>query len=335
MKRNRHTLRKRLSRLAGALHFYGLAVRLRGLPMMAGAEAAVPQHPLDPPTLSGNRITVDLMLNAPTRITRFIRDLTLQRFIADRIFTSAGGVTGGAIVYDQATANELYPTRDPQQVAPGTEFPLAGDDRPVPKVAPVEKYGQKAFITFEARDRNDAQYFQRQLTKIGNGIVRKINARAIEVLEAAVTEHSRSTPGQDWSDVTLEGNSPTAAADRPTADFAAAWLSAETDELGVVYDTWIVNPQELANLVIAYGDKLNAVLESSGVREMYASNRVTAGTAYAVAAKQVGEMRLEQPMRTVRWTEEKTEREWVQTSVRPVMVVTDPFSVLKFTGLAG
>ena len=55
-----------------------------------------PIHPLGPPTLSGNELTIDTMLNQPTRITNMIMDLSLQRFIIDRIFASAGGVTGGA-----------------------------------------------------------------------------------------------------------------------------------------------------------------------------------------------------------------------------------------------
>src|SRR5262245_49833950 len=100
-----------------------------------------PVHPLGPPTISGTNITVDLMLNQPTRITRMISDLTLQRFLADRIFASAGGVTGGAVVYDEETTNQLYLARDVQRVEPGAEFPVLTGERLVPKVAEVEKWG--------------------------------------------------------------------------------------------------------------------------------------------------------------------------------------------------
>src|SRR4051812_12527044 len=74
-------------------------------------------HPLAPPTLSGTLITVDTMLNQPTRITRMIMDMTLQRFVADRIYTSSGGVSGGAVVYDSVEANDLYTSRDVERVA--------------------------------------------------------------------------------------------------------------------------------------------------------------------------------------------------------------------------
>src|SRR5215468_4062698 len=81
-------------------------------------------HPLGPPSVDGTTIKVETMLNQPTRITRMIMDLTQQRFVADRIFASGGGVTGGAVVYDEAQENELYTNRDVEQVSPAAEFPL-------------------------------------------------------------------------------------------------------------------------------------------------------------------------------------------------------------------
>jgi hypothetical protein len=141
--------------------------------------------PLASPTISGTTVTVDLALQQPTRITRRIADITLERFIATRIFAQGGGVSGGAVVFDQAVLNELYLTRDVEQRAPG------------------------------------------------------------------------------------------------------------------------------------------------------ASNRVTAGTAYAVASQQVGELRMEQPLQTETYREPKTRRTWVQSSIKPVMYVTNPMAVRKITGLAG
>lgn len=299
------------------------------------ATASNASHPLGPPTVSGNNITVDTMLNQPTRVTNMIMDLTLQRFVADRVFASAGGVSGGAVVYDQLTTNELYATRDVERVMPGAEFPLITSDRLAPKLAEVEKWGGKTFIVDEARDRNNAAHFTKQVRQLANTIVRKINQRAIAELESAVSEHSQTFAGTNWSTTVLEGNSPTAPASRPTRDFAHVRRLAEEDELGYVYDLWIINPQEAEALEIAYGEKLEGVLRSNGV-SLYVSNRVTAGTAYAVAEGQVGEMKLEQPLATETWRDaDGRQRTWVQSSVRPVMYVTDPMAVLKVTGLAG
>src|SRR3954449_7556133 len=101
---------------------------------MATVPASV-AHPLGPPTISGTLVTVDTMLNQPTRVTRMIMDLSLQRFIADRVFASGGGVTGGAVIYDQATQNWLYADRDVQRVSPGGQFPLVTGSRPTPQLA--------------------------------------------------------------------------------------------------------------------------------------------------------------------------------------------------------
>src|SRR5262252_7934992 len=164
-------------------------------------------HPLGPPTFSTTTMTVDLALQTPTRVTRTLMDLTLQRFFADRVFTSAGGVTGGAVIYDEIQVNELYLTRDLEMIAPGTEFPVLTSQRRAPKVATVEKWGGKFFMTVEARDRNDVSVYTRQIRQLANTIVRKINQRAIDVLNAAITANSRTTTGNNWTTVVTTGSS--------------------------------------------------------------------------------------------------------------------------------
>ena len=89
-------------------------------------------------------MTVETMLAQPTRITRMVMDITRERFIADRLFASGGGVTGGAVVYDEAQANEMYTNRDIEQVAVASEFPLVTAEQLAPKVAEVEKWGGKS-----------------------------------------------------------------------------------------------------------------------------------------------------------------------------------------------
>ena len=81
-----------------------------------------------------------------------------------------------------------------------------------------------------------------------------------------------------------------------------------------------------------YGGQLQQVLEDNGFDEAYASNRVPVGTVYYVAEGQLGEMRLEQALATETWREAGFERTWVQSSVRPVMFVNNPFAVIRSTG---
>lgn len=300
-------------------------------PTILAADAPI-AHPLGPPTVTTTFINVDMALQQPTRITRTISDLTLMRFIADRVFASGGGVTGGAVVYDEAVENELFALRDVQRISPGAEFPLVTWERRVPKVAEVEKWGGKIFITDEARDRNDASVFSNGIRRLSNTIVRKLNQRAIEVLEASIAASGQTMVGHDWDAVVTGGASQTPANAWPAADFAAAQFSAEQDELGITYNLWLLNPAQWLALTTVYGPDLNAVLGAFNL-SVYVSNRVPAGIAYAVAEKQVGQMRVEQPLRTATWREEQTERNWVQSGVRPLMFVDNPYAVLKVTGL--
>jgi hypothetical protein len=277
------------------------------------------------------------MLNQPTRVTRMLMDLTLKRFIADRVFTSAGGVTGGAVIYEEQTLNDLYPNRDIERIEPGMEVPIITSERPVPKVALVEKWGGKVWISDEARDRNNTADFTNAIRRLGNVVVRKLNQRAIEVLNASITASGQTVVGRNWSTATDVGPdaSQSTRQQLPMRDFALAQRMADEDELGVTFNLWLLNPQEYGNLITLYGPGgLGELLRAMNIN-IYVSNRVPPGTSYVVAQGQVGEMRIEKPLSTATWREEGRERTWVQSTVRPVMYVTNPYSVLQFTGLAG
>lgn len=295
------------------------------------------EYPLAAPTLSGTVVSVDLMLAEPTRVTRYISDLMLKNYFANRIFTNAGGVSGGAVLYDQLTTNDLFPTRDVQNVEAGAEFPIVTFDRLQPLLAQVEKFGGKFFVTDEAKDRNNPQLLQQGSQKLANAIYRGIHQRALAVLDAQITAlggSAQTLVGHNWSTVVTAGTSATSASGYPAADFAAVQLLADTKELGVEFNLWIVNPAQLAAIKVLYGAGYADVLNSWNIA-MIASNLVTAGSAYVVAEGQVGEQRLEKPLSTETEREMKTQRTWVQTDVRPVFYVTNPYSVAKVTGLAG
>ena len=292
-------------------------------------------YPLAGPTVSGSTITVDTMLQQPTRITRYLSEIALRNYISPLFFTSPGGVSGGAVIYDQLTLNDLFPTRDVQEVAPGAEFPIVTSENGEPLVAAVEKHGGKFFITDEARDRNDQGVIQREGRKLINAMTRRQDARAVAVVDQALAAiPSQTVTGLNWGAVVTAGSGQSNASAWPAADFAKVQLLADTQELGVEIDTWVLNPAQLAQLRLVYGADFDAVAESYGLT-FKASNRVVAGTGYAFEGGQVGEIRMEKPLTTETWREHKTQRTWVQTDARFVQVVTNPYSVVKVTGLAG
>lgn len=137
--------------------------------------------------MSGNNLTVDLMLKEPTRINAYLSDIALKGYFAERIFANGGGVSGGSLVYTQLVANGLFPARGGQKVAPGAEFPEVTFDRPEPKTAQVEKFGGKFRVTDEAKDRNDLSQIQSEGIKLGNDVQRWLHARALAELEAGIT----------------------------------------------------------------------------------------------------------------------------------------------------
>jgi hypothetical protein len=310
-----------------------IAAQQAGLmPVLAGGIDS-PVHPLAAPTMSGAKITVDMMLKNPTRVTHMIMDLSLQRFISERLLADAGGVEGGAVIYDQTTANELYTKRDVKQVKPAGEFPIITSERLVPKVAEVEKWGGKVFIPVEARDRNQTATMTNKFRQLTNTIIRKNNQIAMAVVAAAITAGSRTMTGVDWGAVVTGGSSQSNNTIWPGADIIRGQTVADTEELGVSYDLLILNPVDYAVLAITYGEGLNALLQRLGVN-LYVSNRKAQGSGLLAAEQQAGERRTEKPLGTETW-EDKDGRQvtWVQASVRHVMYVTNGFALLQINGI--
>lgn len=296
------------------------------------------EFPLGSPSVSGNSLTVDLMLKEPTRINAYLSNIALKGYFAERVFTNGGGVSGGALVYNQLVANDLFPVRGGQKVAPGAEFPEVTFDRPEPKTAQVEKFGGKFRVTDEARDRNDLSSIQSEGVKLGNDVQRWLHARALTELDASIAAIGSElqlavSASASWADATTLTISTENKAALPGATLAEIRKRAAVKELGTEYNLLVMNPQEFANLTIIYGDA-EAWLRSQGFG-VAVSNVVTAGTAYAVQEGLVGQVRYEQPLKTITYRDDKTESTWVQASIRPVFAVTNPYNALQITGLAG
>lgn len=315
-------------------------VALRAEPVRAALSPSYTYNPLAAPTFdgTGTQITVDVALQNPsTVITPLVIDITAQKFFVDRVFTNGGGVTGGAVIYNEVAGGDYYAERDVQEIAPGQEYPVITFQRRGRNVALVHKYGGKYAVTWEARDRNNVTEFTNAARQLGNTLVRKINQFGVAILDAYVTANSRSITGKNWSTVVTVGSSASNHTLWPTNDFANLAKVAAQEEMGVNYGLLIMNPQEYANLTSIYGSVagLNEILAAFGL-DIFVTNRVTAGTMYAVAPGMLGEMRIEDPLRTRTWDDsDGIDQTWIQTGVRFLMFANNPFAVLKVTGLAG
>jgi hypothetical protein len=294
-------------------------------------------NPLAPPTVSGTTYTVDFLLNNPTRVTRVVADLVMANFFLDRVFSTGGDVQGGAVLYDQANYLDIYTDRDVERVEPGTEAPIVTGQRTAPLVALVEKFGGKFPMTDEARRRNDISRMNNHMRRLANTIVRKMHQRGLSELAAQVAANARTASSISWSAamaLTMTTASPSA---RPARTFTAAQRESENNEFGYSYDTMIVNPTEAESFRTVYADTVDAVLRDNGITTMISTPRKAAGSAYLLAGGQVGEMRLEEPLRTVIEREGAPtlrEQTWTQSMVNPVFFVTDPYAIIEMTGIA-
>lgn len=293
----------------------------------------VTPYPVAAPTISGNAITLDLFLRTPARVTRVLTNLALQRFVADLIFGNGPQATGGAVMYDQLSDNDLFLLRDVQQIAPGGEYPILTDEAPIPKVAAVSKWGGRVFVTDEARDRNAFDVARRQLTKLMNTIVRKVDTVAIAALAASPT---RTFVGSDWT---------SASADTIIANLINAAGLVNNPDLGYVVDTVLLNPIQADELLMNkdFRAALQAASPTSILRDgtlgrmlnmdFYKSNRVAAGTAWIVQKGQIGGISDEVPMATKTYRQEDSDKTWIQGARRVVPYVTDPLAAVAVSGI--
>lgn len=279
-------------------------------------------------------LTVSDMLSRPTSITSYISDLAAQDFFLDTIYATVGGVTGGAILFEKVTAADLVGVGEAGNVSPGGEFPFIGQPSSAPQVAPVQKIGGKFAVTDEAVKRNNPVQIMQGSQRLANTVRRGMTKAGINALKDALVglDSPLTHTSVGWA---ASGNRK--AADRkgnndPAADFVKVDLLANNSDLGISYDTWIVNPADYANFRIAYGTEANDVLDAYGVT-LVPSRQVEAGSGYAVAAGQVGVMGVESPLSSETWRDHKTQSTLVQSWVTPAFAVTNPLAIVKIEGL--
>jgi hypothetical protein len=295
---------------------------------------------LNPPTVNGTQLTVDLAMKRSDVIRDRIAAVADSEILLNKLFRPyTNTVTGGSMVYNILQRSESFVKGDGNlggERFPGTEYQIVEGVDPVFKTAYVEDFGGKYPVEDERITRNDIDYLMDQTQRLINTIVRKLDLRAIAVVEAAIASLGGAgvIPGSDWSEILIEGVDPTPNSERPLADLLRAQLAADVEEFGVVYDTLLVNPIQRYDLINAYGADYKQLLEAAGYT-LFANNRITPGTAYVLARGQVGFVGFEAPLTVETWRVEKNRTSWVQAYVAPLLAVNRPYAIKKLTGLNG
>lgn len=137
-------------------------------------------------TQGGTALEVHQFMKSPTLLARRIRDLALNRYIADYLLTGRFVAQGGAILYP--TGEPLFVNDDPEIVAPLGEYPLTSTGEGVMSLTKTAKWGRDAEVSDEAISRFTISPVERLLTRLVNQSVRFVDAMALGVIASKVTQ---------------------------------------------------------------------------------------------------------------------------------------------------
>lgn len=128
---------------------------------------------------------VHQLLQSPNRISRRVRTLADQRFIADFLLAGRYEAVGGSILYE--TGEELFAADDPEAVEAGGEYPLTVMTRGELAAAKTKKWGLDTEIYDEAIARLGIDPVNRGLARMVNSVVRYVDGIALGVIASKVT----------------------------------------------------------------------------------------------------------------------------------------------------
>lgn len=154
-------------------------------------------YPAPAPTLSGDLLTINRLLQSPTQIQRRLRTFTDLRFVSDQILTQRFRSNGGAVLYE--VSEPILMNRPVESVAPGSEYPLDTPPTGAAAVAAVQKWGLGTFLSDEEVKRNvyAGATVDRALRKLINSIIKQVDTVTLSAVASAVT--ATTAAGTAWT----------------------------------------------------------------------------------------------------------------------------------------
>jgi hypothetical protein len=188
------------------------------------------------PTISGQNITVNRLVNSPVLVYRLLRTLVQQRLVGDKILSGRVDLTGsGSAVYE--IAESIFSDLPPEIVDALAEYPLTTDTPGTIAVASTAKWGLATEISDELIARERMDLVMRKLIKLANKIAFQFDALALSAINSAVTQTQAAVAA--WNTGTAD----------PLADVLLAAAQVDTLNQGYVVDTVLLTPTKWANLV--------------------------------------------------------------------------------------
>lgn len=303
-------------------------------------------YPPAPPALTGDVLTINRFLANPALVQRRLRDITLNRFIADVLLVGRYQAAGGAVMYEIAEGQ--YTDRDVEAVNPGAEYPRSTAARGQAALAGITKWGQDVPLTDESIGRRGASEVDRVLRKVGNQITKKVDTVALAAIGAAITQTQAAKA--DWS---LDAADPFL--DVMLAEAQVTGLDEGYDPrtlvmTDVLYARMVSNQKVLAGLA---RESSNNVTETGDVisiagKRLLRTNRLPAGTSVLlVDDDQLGGLGYENipspeytgdpanGVQSFARRDPDANDQWLLRGRRPVVpIVQEPQAGIKITGAA-
>jgi hypothetical protein len=159
-------------------------------------------YPAPPATVSGGTIQeIHQFLKNPTLLSRRLRTLLEQRYIADALLTGRFEAVGGGLFYE--TGEPIVTNDDPEAVAPGANYPKTTASGGELAAAKTTKWGQDIPVTDEAIARLRMNPVERAFTKLVNQSVRFVDSASLAVIASKILQEYDVTgvgaPGA-WTD---------------------------------------------------------------------------------------------------------------------------------------
>jgi hypothetical protein len=304
-------------------------------------------YPPAAPTISGDTLTISRFLESPTAVSRRLRTLAENRFIADVLLSGRYQVAGGSILYEQSES--IYTNKAPEVVNPGAEYPRSPATPGPAAVASVSKWGQDVPVTDEHIGRYGRRAVDVALIKIVNYIVRQVDSVCLAAISAAVTQNAAATGGSNWSGASAD----------PLLDLMLAKAAVTAQDQGYDADTAVMSDTNYARLianskviaglnresdtsVTITGDQLTI----AGLRILATNNLPVASTCFVLDSAMLGGIgyeRIPSPEYTgdpasgvESWSrrDPNANDQWIVRGRRPVVpVVQEPNAAFKITGL--
>ena len=297
--------------------------------------------PLGSAVLDGNKITIDDYVNPPTRIPEIIRNLVADNegyFIEDVFHVPGFTVEGGAVIFTESFPEDHFLPED-QTIAPrapGANAPLIGSTRRAPKLARPESWSGAIEVYDEHKRRMNVRAVQRQFQQAANTFADRLQTRGIQTLNGAVSAWDRvlTTRTEGWRVPAEEGIVNRDPLKMPEADFAAVEEQRIADKAGEVFDTLLVHQADAYYLRILYpGGKLQALLESYGIKHLRISPHVTEGQPIWAAGGKVGYIGFEKPLDQEEERIARPKKTVYVLETVPAFVADNAAGVLRVTGV--